>query len=208
MPVSPPEWENCNMPVNYEATTWPHHQQHTYTFAPQIDCANNSGFSEIPNVFAGATQQIQAKDFLGLSGKATRQHHVTRRQNSTGNANQSKSPKKRRRVATVTQRKAANVRERRRMFNLNDGFESLRKCVPAFSHEKQLSRIETLRLAVVYIGFMKDVLDGKPVDEVKLVALKSQFAELKKANALPSASRPKPRKGTRSRARKTGIIKV
>ena len=40
---------------------------------------------------------------------------------------------------------------------------------------------------------MEDVLKGKQVDQVKLRELESQFAELKKANALPSASRPKPK---------------
>ncbi|XP_072027976.1 uncharacterized protein [Amphiura filiformis] len=209
---SSPEWEDMNVPVNYEATGWPH-QQNNYTFAQQIDCTINSGYSEIPN-FAGTHQPFQVKDFLGLSAKAlTQQHHVTRRQNSGSSTKSSK----RRRVTTVSQRKAANVRERRRMFNLNEAFDLLRKRVPAFSYEKRLSRIDTLRLAVIYIGFMQDVVDGKPVDEVKLRELQSQFAILKKANALPSASRPKPRnstvngnKATRSsnRARKTDNIKI
>ncbi|KAK8772169.1 hypothetical protein V5799_024587 [Amblyomma americanum] len=35
--------------------------------------------------------------------------------------------KPRRRVATVAQRRAANIRERRRMFNLNSAFDKLRK---------------------------------------------------------------------------------
>ena len=37
-----------------------------------------------------------------------------------------KASKKRRRVATVSQRRAANIRERRRMFNLNEAFDRLR----------------------------------------------------------------------------------
>lgn len=62
---------------------------------------------------------------------------------------------KRRRVQSLTQRKAANIRERRRMFHLNTAFDELRKRLPAFNYEKRLSRIETLRLAMTYIGFMK-----------------------------------------------------
>ncbi|XP_078683706.1 uncharacterized protein LOC144917469 [Branchiostoma floridae x Branchiostoma belcheri] len=77
-------------------------------------------------------------------------------------------PKTRRRIPTVAQRKAANVRERRRMFNLNDAFDKLRKRVPTFSYEKRLSRIETLRLAIIYIHFMKDVLAGKTVSEAEI----------------------------------------
>ena len=73
----------------------------------------------------------------------------------------SKSSKPRRRVATVAQRRAANIRERRRMFNLNSAFDKLRKKVPTFAYEKRLSRIETLRLAIMYIRFMTEVVRGK-----------------------------------------------
>ncbi|CAG2105664.1 unnamed protein product [Medioppia subpectinata] len=75
--------------------------------------------------------------------------------------NGSKSSKPRRRVATIAQRRAANIRERRRMFNLNSAFDKLRKKVPTFAYEKRLSRIETLRLAIMYIGFMTEVVRGK-----------------------------------------------
>lgn len=68
------------------------------------------------------------------------------------------SKAKRRRIITVVQRQAANVRERKRMFSLNEAFDELRTKVPTFAYEKRLSRIETLRLAIVYISFMKDLL--------------------------------------------------
>lgn len=70
--------------------------------------------------------------------------------------------KPRRRVATLAQRRAANIRERRRMFNLNEAFDKLRRKVPTFAYEKRLSRIETLRLAITYISFMVELLDGGP----------------------------------------------
>ncbi|KAI0230797.1 hypothetical protein LSAT2_018852 [Lamellibrachia satsuma] len=60
---------------------------------------------------------------------------------------------KRTRVVTLAQRSAANIRERRRMRSLNDAFDKLRDAVPTFSYEKELSRIETLRMASVYIEF-------------------------------------------------------
>ena len=75
---------------------------------------------------------------------------------------------KRKRVITVEQRKAANVRERRRMLNLNSAFDKLRKTVPTFAYEKKLSRIETLRLAITYINFLSGLLDGKDPREIKL----------------------------------------
>lgn len=37
--------------------------------------------------------------------------------------------KARRRVASIAQRRAANIRERRRMFNLNEAFDKLRRKV-------------------------------------------------------------------------------
>ncbi|XP_057683566.1 fer3-like protein [Corythoichthys intestinalis] len=67
---------------------------------------------------------------------------------------------KRRRIITMVQRQAANVRERKRMFGLNEAFDALRKKVPTFAYEKRLSRIETLRLAIVYISFMRDLLEN------------------------------------------------
>ena len=65
---------------------------------------------------------------------------------------------RRRRIITVGQRQAANVRERKRMFSLNEAFDELRRKVPTFAYEKRLSRIDTLRLAIVYISFMSDLL--------------------------------------------------
>ncbi|NWH73202.1 FER3L protein, partial [Piaya cayana] len=67
---------------------------------------------------------------------------------------------RRKRIITYAQRQAANIRERKRMFNLNEAFDRLRKKVPTFAYEKRLSRIETLRLAIVYISFMTELLDG------------------------------------------------
>ncbi|RWS04364.1 Protein Fer3-like protein [Dinothrombium tinctorium] len=75
-----------------------------------------------------------------------------------GNSCNTKISKPRRRVATIAQRRAANIRERRRMFHLNSAFDKLRKKVPTFAYEKRLSRIETLRLAIMYISFMTEVL--------------------------------------------------
>lgn len=37
--------------------------------------------------------------------------------------------------------------------------------VPTFAYEKRLSRIETLRLAITYIGFMTEILAGSPPNE-------------------------------------------
>ncbi|XP_072303225.1 fer3-like protein [Eucyclogobius newberryi] len=70
------------------------------------------------------------------------------------------SKAKRRRIINVVQRQAANVRERKRMFSLNEAFDELRRKVPTFAYEKRLSRIDTLRLAIIYISFMMDLLES------------------------------------------------
>ena len=87
------------------------------------------------------------------------------------NRHNNKSKAKRRRVANLAQRRAANVRERKRMFSLNEAFDRLRQIVPIFAYEKKLSRIETLRLAIIYIAFMTElVVSGKTVDQASLNA--------------------------------------
>lgn len=78
--------------------------------------------------------------------------------NQNGPAVKAKYTKPRRRVATMAQRRAANIRERRRMYNLNTAFDRLRKKVPSFAYEKRLSRIETLKLAIMYIKFMDNLV--------------------------------------------------
>ncbi|XP_017777454.1 PREDICTED: protein Fer3-like [Nicrophorus vespilloides] len=84
---------------------------------------------------------------------------VSNRMSRSGSSSSSQK-KTRRRVATIAQRRAANIRERRRMFNLNEAFDKLRRKVPTFAYEKRLSRIETLRLAITYISFMAELLHG------------------------------------------------
>lgn len=55
---------------------------------------------------------------------------VPNRISRNGSSSGSQSAKKpRRRVATIAQRRAANIRERRRMFNLNEAFDKLRRKV-------------------------------------------------------------------------------
>lgn len=80
---------------------------------------------------------------------------------------------KRRRIITPEQRTAANVRERKRMFSMNDGFDELRKHLPKFSYENKLSRIETLRLAIIYIQYMTDIVKhNKSPSEATVRSLK------------------------------------
>ncbi|XP_046397704.1 pancreas transcription factor 1 subunit alpha-like [Ischnura elegans] len=56
------------------------------------------------------------------------------------------------------QRQAANLRERRRMQSINDAFEGLRAHVPTLPYERRLSKVDTLRLAIGYIGFLTELV--------------------------------------------------
>uniref|UniRef100_A0A8B9I999 BHLH domain-containing protein n=1 Tax=Anser brachyrhynchus TaxID=132585 RepID=A0A8B9I999_9AVES len=59
---------------------------------------------------------------------------------------------------TSLHRRAANVRERKRMLNINSAFNELRCHVPTFPYEKRLSKIDTLRLAIAYIALLGEIL--------------------------------------------------
>lgn len=101
----------------------------------------------------------QVNPLVGPRGSSSRTSGGT---NSGSGSSVSSSKKTRRRIASIAQRRAANIRERRRMFNLNEAFDKLRRKVPTFAYEKRLSRIETLRLAITYIGFMSELMNGSP----------------------------------------------
>ena len=64
-----------------------------------------------------------------------------------------KCPTKRR-----AQRDAANVRERRRMNTINGAFEGLRCRIPLVGHERKLSKVDTLRLAIQYIQQLSELV--------------------------------------------------
>ncbi|GFO45328.1 pancreas transcription factor 1 subunit alpha-like [Plakobranchus ocellatus] len=59
----------------------------------------------------------------------------------------------------VQQRQAANMRERKRMQSINDAFEGLRSHIPTLPYEKRLSKVDTLRLAIGYIGFLSQIVE-------------------------------------------------
>ncbi|XP_078591356.1 basic helix-loop-helix transcription factor scleraxis-like [Branchiostoma floridae x Branchiostoma japonicum] len=67
------------------------------------------------------------------------------------------------------QRQAANIRERRRMLNINSAFEELRHHVPTFPYERRLSKIDTLRLAIAYIALLSGIMQSglEPYDYIQ-----------------------------------------
>ena len=66
------------------------------------------------------------------------------------------------RDTVVKRRRAANLRERKRMNGLNDAFQRLREHVPDLGGgDKRLSKIETLQLAQSYITALAILLQDK-----------------------------------------------
>ncbi|VVC39771.1 Hypothetical protein CINCED_3A016394 [Cinara cedri] len=133
---------------------WPdahlyHHHHHLHHHHIHQHSSTVSQMWPIPNSQQQSLTQTSAP--RGGSGSSSQK-----------SASMASSKKIRRRVATLAQRRAANIRERRRMYNLNEAFDKLRRKVPTFAYEKRLSRIETLRLAITYISFMSELLQSTP----------------------------------------------
>nr|XP_039261045.1 fer3-like protein [Styela clava] len=96
-----------------------------------------------------------------------KKHHVDNFKPKERKINSRQMRRKEKRTSPLTlngetqERKSANNRERKRMFNINEGFDELRSRVPTFPYEKRLSKIDSLRLAIAYIAFLRDMLESE-----------------------------------------------
>ncbi|XP_017854381.1 heart- and neural crest derivatives-expressed protein 2 [Drosophila busckii] len=63
-------------------------------------------------------------------------------------------------VRTIKKRNTANKKERRRTQSINNAFACLRDRIPNVPSDTKLSKIKTLKLAILYINYLVDVLDG------------------------------------------------
>ncbi|XP_075150198.1 heart- and neural crest derivatives-expressed protein [Haematobia irritans] len=63
-------------------------------------------------------------------------------------------------VRVVKKRNTANKKERRRTQSINNAFSCLRDKIPNVPSDTKLSKIKTLKLAILYIRYLVDVLDG------------------------------------------------
>ncbi|XP_056336431.1 protein Fer3 [Danio aesculapii] len=141
--------------------------QRSFLSPSVFDLVNDVDFMEMmPDKSALASKETHGTDGNGLyqdltSISTARTDDFYALSPSTGSPESAGNGKpKRKRVISTVQRQAANIRERKRMFSLNEAFDRLRRRVPTFAYEKRLSRIETLRLAIVYIAFMTDILEN------------------------------------------------
>lgn len=63
-------------------------------------------------------------------------------------------------------RLAANARERRRMYGLNEAFDKLREVVPSPCADHRLSKFETLQMAQSYIATMSELLRSGEIGDI------------------------------------------
>ncbi|XP_073821204.1 heart- and neural crest derivatives-expressed protein [Musca autumnalis] len=63
-------------------------------------------------------------------------------------------------VRVVKKRNTANKKERRRTQSINNAFSCLRDKIPNVPYDTKLSKIKTLKLAILYIRYLVEVLDG------------------------------------------------
>ncbi|KAH8244438.1 heart- and neural crest derivatives-expressed protein 2 isoform X1 [Drosophila bipectinata] len=63
-------------------------------------------------------------------------------------------------IRTIKKRNTANKKERRRTQSINNAFSYLREKIPNVPTDTKLSKIKTLKLAILYINYLVNVLDG------------------------------------------------
>ncbi|OZC09514.1 Helix-loop-helix DNA-binding domain protein [Onchocerca flexuosa] len=78
-------------------------------------------------------------------------------------------------------RKAANERERKRMYSINEAFDKLRHLLPWLSRDRKMSKASTLREAIRYIKQLNQLLNGEQVNSENTsqqcgIAVKSETA--------------------------------
>ncbi|KAI2806712.1 Helix-loop-helix protein 1 [Blomia tropicalis] len=97
--------------------------------------------------------------------KSTAKSRKTSNEHSVGKnydpemARLTREERRRRRRATAKYRLAHATRERIRVEAFNVAFAQLRHLLPTLPPDKKLSKIEILRLAICYIGYLNHVLD-------------------------------------------------
>ncbi|CAN7996904.1 unnamed protein product [Ixodes hexagonus] len=127
-----------------------HHREHT-----------NGEMTQLPQQ---PQQGTDSSLTIQLAAKRRRHHHHQSLKRGDSDAESSDGSGSRSRKKPCQnfedlqhQRMQANVRERQRTQSLNEAFASLRKIIPTMPSDK-LSKIQTLKLASMYINFLFEVL--------------------------------------------------
>lgn len=60
---------------------------------------------------------------------------------------------------TRERRVEANARERTRVHTISAAFDTLRRAIPAYSHNQKLSKLSVLRIACAYIAALSSIVE-------------------------------------------------
>ncbi len=113
--------------------------------------------SSAPSVLSSQTANKQPKKKQG-KGRKSAVNCITGEYDPEF-ARLSREERRRRRRATAKYRLAHATRERIRVEAFNMAFAQLRHLLPTLPPDKKLSKIEILKLAICYIGYLNHVLD-------------------------------------------------
>ncbi|XP_071941222.1 uncharacterized protein [Antedon mediterranea] len=98
-------------------------------------------------------EKNNAENTRSSRSEAKRTTTTRKRHLSTESNNSDEDPED-----ALERRKQANARERERVSNLNSGFENLRQVLPWMNHNRRVSKVDTLRAAIAYIGHLQQTL--------------------------------------------------
>lgn len=146
-----PEDGHYGLPIPFHALQQHIHHIHQQQQHQQL----NGGVTQLP-------QQTNEEGLtIDLVGAKRRRHHSIKRDSDGDSLDGSRLKKKpcQSFEDLQNQRMLANVRERQRTQSLNEAFSSLRKIIPTMPSDK-LSKIQTLKLAAMYIAFLFEVLNS------------------------------------------------
>ncbi|KAF7491632.1 Helix-loop-helix protein 1 [Sarcoptes scabiei] len=127
-----------------------------------IDFSDQNGFATAIGIPFDSKDSTQNRGDMRLVDnlKAIRNKSIKVIQSEGGKTKLSREERRRLRRATAKYRLAHATRERIRVEAFNLAFSQLRHLLPTLPPDKKLSKIEILRLAICYIGYLNNVLDA------------------------------------------------
>ncbi len=136
---------------------------YNYPVKQEVDEYTSCNSNTEPNIPAtykssDLNNEIKVSDSkMAVSSTGSRLRPCVRGQDQE-NAHLSREERRKRRRATAKYRQAHATRERIRVEAFNSAYAQLRNLLPTLPPDKKLSKIEILRLAICYIGYLQHVL--------------------------------------------------
>ncbi len=136
-------------------------ETYNYPVKQEVDDYTSCNTDTEPNIPASYKSLDTNKDIkdsrMAMANTGNRLRPCARGQDQE-NAHLSREERRKRRRATAKYRQAHATRERIRVEAFNSAYAQLRNLLPTLPPDKKLSKIEILRLAICYIGYLQHVL--------------------------------------------------